>query len=55
MIISSLHFTGNPGYQCRMETNCTFEDLFYACCEEVADIFFMEALYRILALSLSKK
>ena len=39
-------------YQCRMETDHrTFGDLFYACCEEVADISFMEALYRILTLA----
>ena len=39
-------------YQCRMETDQrTFGDLFYACCDEVADITFMEALYRILALA----
>ena len=39
-------------YQCRMETDHrTFGDLFYACCDEVADISFMEALYRILTLA----
>ena len=39
-------------YQCRMETDHrTFGDLFYACCDEVADISFMEALFRILALA----
>lgn len=39
-------------YQCRMETDHrTFGDLFYACCDEVADISFMEALYRILSLA----
>ncbi|MDD4462897.1 MAG: transposase [Desulfobacterales bacterium] len=38
-------------YQCLMETDHrSFGDLFYACCEEVADISFMEALYRILTL-----
>ena len=38
-------------YQCRMETDHrTFGDLFYTCCEEVADISFMQALYRILTL-----
>jgi hypothetical protein len=26
----------------------SFGDLFYACCKEVADISFMQALYRIL-------
>jgi hypothetical protein len=29
----------------------TFGDLFYACCEEAADISFMQALYRILTLA----
>ena len=39
-------------YQCRMETDHrTFGDLFYACCDEVADITFLEALYRILTLA----
>jgi len=39
-------------YQCRMEMDHrTFGDLFYACCEEVADISFMQALYRILTLA----
>lgn len=39
-------------YQCRMETDHrTFGDLFYACCDEVADISFMEALYRIMTLA----
>lgn len=39
-------------YQCRMETDHrSFGDLFYACCEEVADISFMQALYRILTLA----
>jgi hypothetical protein len=39
-------------YQCRMETDQrSFGDLFYACCEEVADISFMQALYRILTLA----
>jgi len=38
-------------YQCRMETDHrTFGDLFYACCDEVADITFLEALCRILTL-----
>ena len=42
-------------YQCRMETDHrTFGDLFYACCDEVADISFMEALYRILAIAVDK-
>lgn len=39
-------------YQCRMETDHrSFGDLFYVCCEEVADISFMQALYRILTLA----
>ncbi len=38
-------------YQCRMETDSSFGDLFYACCEEVGDISFMQALYRILNLA----
>lgn len=38
-----------PAYQCRMQTDRrTFGDLFHACCDEVADISFLEALYRIL-------
>lgn len=39
-------------YQCRMETDHrTFGELFYACCEEMADISFIKALYRILTLA----
>jgi hypothetical protein len=39
-------------YQCRMETDQrSFGDLFYACCDEVEDISFMQALYRILTLA----
>jgi hypothetical protein len=39
-------------YQSRMETDHrTFGDLFYACCDEVADITFFEALCRILTLA----
>jgi hypothetical protein len=39
-------------YQCRMETDQrSFGDLFYACCDEIADISFMQALYRILTLA----
>jgi len=39
-------------YQCRMQTDQrTFGDLFYACCDEVADISFMQAIYRILTLA----
>ena len=35
-----------------METDHrSFGDLFYACCDEVADISFLEALYRILTLA----
>ena len=36
-------------YQCRTETDHrTFGELFYICCDEVSDISFIEALYRIL-------
>ena len=39
-------------YQCRMETDHrTLEDLFYACCDEVVDISFLETLCRILTLA----
>ena len=39
-------------YQCRMESDeRSFGDLFYACCDEVAEISFMQALYRILTLA----
>ena len=39
-------------YQHRIETdNRTFGELFYACCEEVSDISFVEALYRIMTLA----
>ena len=39
-------------FQSRMETDHrTFGDLFYACCDEVADITFLEALCRILTLA----
>jgi hypothetical protein len=39
-------------YQCRLETDeRTFGDLFYACCDELNDISFIEALYRILSLA----
>lgn len=38
-------------YQCRIQTDYrTFGDLFYACCDEVKDISFIEALNRILTL-----
>ncbi len=39
-------------YRCRMEEDQrTFGDLFYACCQEIEDITFVEALGRILALA----
>ena len=39
-------------YQCRMETDDrSFGDLFYACCDEIKDISFIEALFRILTLA----
>lgn len=39
-------------YQCRVETDHrSFGDLFYFCCDEVKDISFIEALYRILTLA----
>ena len=39
-------------YQNRIETdNRTFGELFYACCDEVSDISFVEALYRIMTLA----
>ena len=39
-------------YRCRLETDDrTFGDLFYACCEELSDISFVEALYLILTLA----
>ena len=39
-------------YQCRMLTDHrSFGDLFHACCEEVHDITFMQALLRILSLA----
>lgn len=39
-------------YQCRLETDDrTFGDLFYACCDELSDISFIEALYRIVLLA----
>ncbi len=39
-------------YQCRIEKDHrTFGELFYACCDEMADISFIEALYRILTLA----
>ena len=42
-------------YQCRMKTDHrTFGELFYACCDEVADISFMQAIYRILTLAVDR-
>ena len=42
-------------YRCRMETDPrSFGDLFYACCQEVADVSFVEALFRILTLAADK-
>ena len=39
-------------YQCQIQTDHrTFGDLFYACCDEVKEISFIEALYRILTLA----
>jgi DDE superfamily endonuclease len=39
-------------YRNRIETdNRTFGELFYACCKEVADISFVEALYRIIMIA----
>ena len=39
-------------YQCRIETDHrSFGDLFYYCCDEVSDISFIEALYRILIMA----
>lgn len=42
-------------YQCRLETDHrTFGQLFYDCCDEVSDISFVEALYRILTLAVER-
>ncbi len=39
-------------YQNRIETdNRTFGELFYACCQEVSDISFVEAFFRIMTLA----
>ncbi|MFH2059228.1 MAG: transposase [Pseudomonadota bacterium] len=39
-------------YQNRIKTdNRTFGELFYACCDEVSDISFVESLYRIMTLA----
>lgn len=41
-------------YQQRTSTDHrTYGELFYACCDEIKDISFMEALYRLLALALA--
>jgi len=42
-------------FQCRIQTDHrSFGDLFYACCDEVADISFIEALFRILTLAANR-
>ncbi len=42
-------------YQCRLQTDHrTFGDLFYRCCNEVDDISFVEALYRVLSLAVDQ-
>jgi len=42
-------------YQTRMETDHrSFGDLFYECCDEMSDISFLEALYRILLLAIEQ-
>jgi len=42
-------------YQHRVETDDrTFGELFYACCDEVSDISFVESLYRIMTLAGNK-
>ena len=39
-------------YHCRMSTDLkSFGDLFHACCDEIRDISFLEALMRILTLT----
>ena len=39
-------------YHCRLSTDQrSFGDLFYACCDEIRDISFLEALMRILTLA----
>jgi len=39
-------------YQNRIKIdNRTFGELFYACCDEVSDISFVESLYRIMTLA----
>ena len=43
------------GYQCRLESDHrTFGELFYRCCNEVDDISFIEALYRVLSLAVDQ-
>ena len=42
-------------YNCRRETDHrTFGDLFYACCDELRDISFIESLYRVLTLAVKR-
>ena len=42
-------------YNCRRETDHrTFGELFYACCDEVRDISFIESLYRLLTLTVKQ-
>jgi hypothetical protein len=42
-------------YQCRLESDHrTFGDLFYHCCNEIDDISFIEALYRVLSLAVDQ-
>lgn len=42
-------------FECRMATDQkTFGELFYACCDEVADISFLDALSRILTLAVER-
>ena len=39
-------------YRCRMQSDHrTFGELFYACCDELSDISFVEALYRLMSLA----
>ncbi len=42
-------------YNCRRETDHrTFGELFYACCDELRDISFIESLYRVLTLAVKQ-
>ena len=42
-------------YQCRIQTDHrSFGDLFFFCCDEVSDISFIEALYRILTVAVDQ-